>query len=88
MACCPTRMGHVGRSEGEYVGLDYSTFPDIKLLHNRPAGRAYGTSNNWVKNGLANYIAGYHPLFMAVKCLRRTGERPLVTGALGLPADF
>ena len=60
------------------------TFPDIKLEHHRPAGGAYGTWNNWVKNGLANYIAGYHPLFMAVKCLKRSLHRPFLVGALGL----
>jgi poly-beta-1,6-N-acetyl-D-glucosamine synthase len=70
------------------LGWITSTFPDVKLLHNRPAGRAYGTWSNWVKNGLANYIAGYHPLFMAVKCLKRTGKRPLVTAALGLACGF
>jgi hypothetical protein len=37
-----------------------------------------------VKNGLANYIAGYHPLFMAVKCLRRSLHAPVLIGALGL----
>jgi len=60
------------------------TFPEIQFEHHRPAGGAYGTWNNWVKNGLANYIAGYHPLFMAVKCLRRSLHAPVLTGALGL----
>jgi hypothetical protein len=70
------------------LGWITSTFPDIKLLHHRPAGRAYGTWSNWVKNGLANYIAGYHPLFMALKCLKRTRESPGVIAALGLGCGF
>ena len=60
------------------------TFSEIQLEHHRPAGGAYGTWNNWVKNGLANYIAGYHPLFMAVKCLKRAMNPPVVVGAAGL----
>lgn len=60
------------------------TFPEIQLEHHRPAGGAYGTWSNWVKNGLANYIAGYHPLFMAVKCLKRTLNPPVIVGAAGL----
>ena len=37
-----------------------------------------------MKNGLANYVAGYHPLFMLAKCLRRLARRPFVMGAAGL----
>ena len=64
------------------------TFPDIKLVHHRPAGQAYGTWSNWAKNGLANYINGYHPLFMLAKCARRTIEKPYGIAALGLLKGF
>jgi poly-beta-1,6-N-acetyl-D-glucosamine synthase len=64
------------------------TFPEIQLEHHRPAGGAYGTWNNWVKNGFANYVAGYHPLFMAIKCLKRSLNAPVVIGALGLGWGF
>lgn len=66
------------------LGWLTATFPDITLEHHRPAGGAYGTWSNWTKNGLANYIAGYHPLFMAVKCLKRSIHAPVLLGALGL----
>lgn len=64
------------------------TFPDIKLVHHRPAGGAYGSWNNWVKNGHANYVAGYHPLFMIVKCIRRMAERPYGLAGCGLLWGF
>jgi glycosyltransferase involved in cell wall biosynthesis len=66
------------------MGWTTRTFAEIKLLHHRPAGGAYGTWPNWVKNGHANYVAGYHPLFMMFKCGKRVFDRPYLIGALGL----
>jgi poly-beta-1,6-N-acetyl-D-glucosamine synthase len=60
------------------------TFCDIKIIHHRPAGAAYGTWRNWMKNGLANYVAGYHPIFMLLKCISRVVQRPYGIAALGL----
>ncbi len=53
-------------------------------MHHRHTGGADGSWKNWVKNGRANYIVGYHPLFMLCKCARRMFERPYVVGATGL----
>ncbi len=64
------------------------TFPDLTLWHHRPAGAAQGTWKNWVKNGLANYVAGYHPLFMLSKCLHRAFAKPYGVIALGLLVGF
>jgi poly-beta-1,6-N-acetyl-D-glucosamine synthase len=64
------------------------TFSDIKIVHHRPAGAAYGTWRNWTKNGRANYAAGYHPVFMAVKCLSRVCKKPYGIAALGLWVGF
>jgi poly-beta-1,6-N-acetyl-D-glucosamine synthase len=70
------------------LGMATYTFPEIKLCHHRPAGGAQGTWKNWVKNGLANYIAGYHPIFMFAKCLSRIFSKPYGIGALGLFVGF
>jgi poly-beta-1,6-N-acetyl-D-glucosamine synthase len=64
------------------------TFPELKLWHHRAAGSAQGTWKNWVKNGLANYVAGYHPLFMGCKCAKRVVARPYGIAALGLLVGF
>jgi len=67
------------------LGWGTRTFPDIVLVHHRPTGGAYGTWSDSIKNGLANYITGYQPLFMACKCLRRTLRRPHLAGlAMGI----
>jgi glycosyltransferase involved in cell wall biosynthesis len=70
------------------MGWTSRTFPEIKLIHHRPAGGAYGTWPNWVKNGHANYVAGYHPLFMMVKCAKRVFNKPYFIGATGLAAGY
>ena len=66
------------------LGWKTRTFPDISLIHHRPTGAAYGSWSNSVKNGRANYAAGYHPLFMALKCASRVVEKPYGMAALGL----
>ena len=70
------------------LGFTTYTFPELKLCHHRPAGDVEGTWKNWVKNGLANYVTGYHPLFMLCKCGRRAFTKPYGIGAVGLLAGF
>jgi glycosyltransferase involved in cell wall biosynthesis len=66
------------------LGWSTRTFVDLHLIHHRYTGSAEGLWKGWVKNGRANYICGYHPLFMAVKCISRLRERPFVVGSLAL----
>jgi biofilm PGA synthesis N-glycosyltransferase PgaC len=64
------------------------TLPEIKIIHHRPTGAAYGAWNDWVKGGMAGYIAGYHPLFMFLKGIRRMVEKPYFIGGCGLLFGF
>lgn len=66
------------------LGWSTRTFRNIPLRHHRFTGDADGTWKNVVKFGLANYITGYHPLFMLSKCVKRLFQRPYVVGAVGL----
>jgi glycosyltransferase involved in cell wall biosynthesis len=70
------------------LGWSTQSFTDLKLTHHKYTGSADGTWGGWVKNGRANYIAGYHPLFMAFKCLKRLFQRPYIIGSLGLLYGF
>jgi poly-beta-1,6-N-acetyl-D-glucosamine synthase len=70
------------------LGWRTYSFPELKLHHHRHAGDADGAWKNWVKNGRANFITGYHPLFMLVKCLQRLFTRPYVVAGLGLGVGF
>jgi glycosyltransferase involved in cell wall biosynthesis len=69
------------------LGWKTRTFPNIQIIHHRPTGGAYGSWANYVKNGLANYITGYHPVFMACKCARRMLHN-LNSEGLGLWCGF
>jgi biofilm PGA synthesis N-glycosyltransferase PgaC len=66
------------------LGWRTRSFPDLHLVHHRVTGSADGWLGGLVKNGRANYISGYHPLFMIAKCLRRLIVRPYVLGAFAL----
>jgi poly-beta-1,6-N-acetyl-D-glucosamine synthase len=70
------------------LGWTTATFPQIHLHHHRRAGEAYGQWNNLIKNGRANYVVGYHPLFMFIKCLRRLFEKPYIIAGFGLWMGF
>jgi glycosyltransferase involved in cell wall biosynthesis len=65
-------------------GWDTHCFPDLHLEHHRHTGAADGLWGGLVKNGRANYICGYHPLFMFAKCIRRLPRKPYIIGATAL----
>ncbi|MGN6553472.1 MAG: glycosyltransferase family 2 protein [Verrucomicrobiota bacterium] len=70
------------------LGWVTQTFDDLKLHQHKDTGSADGAWRNWVKNGLANYITAYHPLFMMAKCSKRSFSRPYLLGAAGLACGF
>jgi glycosyltransferase involved in cell wall biosynthesis len=63
------------------LGWTTRSFPDLHLIHHRVTGTADGALGNLVKNGRANYVAGYHPLFMLFKCVKRLIARPRILGS-------
>lgn len=78
----------VDELKANYLGWNTRSFAALKVLHLRPTGAVDGTWKNAVKNGRANYVTGYHPLFMLLKCLRRALSKPYVVGGLGLSYGF
>jgi poly-beta-1,6-N-acetyl-D-glucosamine synthase len=70
------------------LGWTTRSFPELHLLHHRYTGAADGTWANLVKNGRANYVCGYHPVFMLLKCLRRLGYKPYIVGSVALLYGF
>ncbi len=70
------------------LGWTTRSFPNVNVWHQRPTGSADGAWRNWFKNGRANYITGYHPLFMALKCVKRVPQKPYFLAALGLFCGF
>lgn len=70
------------------LGWRTCSFPEIPVVQLKPTGSADGAWRNWFKNGRANYITGYHPLFMLTKCVKRVFRAPVGVGALGLFCGF
>jgi poly-beta-1,6-N-acetyl-D-glucosamine synthase len=74
----------VDEFKANMLGWATYTFQEIPVHHYRPAGQAQGDWKNWVKNGRANYVTGYHPLFAFLKCVSRLKSKPYGIAALGL----
>jgi biofilm PGA synthesis N-glycosyltransferase PgaC len=70
------------------LGWTTRTFVELRLFHHRMTGAAAGAWKDCIKNGRANYISGYHPLFMLLKCMRRILQKPYVLGAAALSWGF
>jgi biofilm PGA synthesis N-glycosyltransferase PgaC len=70
------------------LGWSTRSFLDLRVSHSRFTGAAEGAWRDCIKNGRANYVTGYHPLFMSLKCLRRLVKRPYLLGSVGLMWGF
>lgn len=70
------------------LGWSTLSFKNLYLTHYRVTGSADGLWGGIVKNGRANYICGYHPLFMLGKCLRRLVRKPYIIGSAALFYGF
>lgn len=66
------------------IGWNTKSFSELRLIQHKTTGSADGDWKNYVKNGLANYITGYLPAFMILKCIKRLGEKPYFLVSAGL----
>jgi glycosyltransferase involved in cell wall biosynthesis len=69
-------------------GWSTRTFPELPLLQHKVTGSADGTWRNAFKNGRANYVTGYDPLFMVAKCFKRMFSSPPVVCGVAMAAGF
>jgi hypothetical protein len=70
------------------LGWKTHSFPELRLLHHRFTGTAEGLLRDRIKHGMACYISGYHPLFVAAKCVSRIAQKPYLIGALAIFYGF
>ena len=70
------------------LGWKTYSFADLNLLHHRLTGSEEGLVRDRVKHGMACYISGYHPLFVAASCLRRIAQKPYVLGSAAIVYGF
>ena len=72
----------VDEAHANMLGWRTRSFPDAKVVHYRPTGAAAGAWKDNTKNGRADYVSGYHPLFVVAKCLKRLFRKPYVLKSL------
>ncbi len=70
------------------LGWKTRSFRDIRAFHQRTTGGTDGAWRDNLKNGKADYVVGYHPLFMIAKCLKRLFMKPYFVGSAALLAGF
>ncbi|MCU1429535.1 MAG: glycosyl transferase family 2 [Actinomycetia bacterium] len=70
------------------LGWQTESFSDIVVRHQRTTGDAAGQWDNWVKNGRANFIVGYDPVFLVVRAVSRLTRKPRLTSAGGLLVGY
>ena len=66
------------------LGWKTYAFTDLPLLHHRQTGMEEGLMRDRIKHGVACYVSGYHPLFVAASCARRLAQKPRVLGSMGI----
>lgn len=70
------------------LGWTTHSFPSLHLEHHRLTGAEEGLLRDRIKHGVACYVSGYHPLFVAASCASRLTQKPRVSGALGILYGF
>lgn len=74
----------VDESKANMHGWTTRSFFEAAVVHHRPTGTAESKWKDQLKNGRAYYVAGYHPIFLAAKCVYRLASKPYITGAAGI----
>lgn len=65
------------------------TLRDLHVIQHKPTGSADGQWRNWFKNGRANYVTGYDPMFMLAKSAKRAfASKPYFVESSALLAGF
>jgi biofilm PGA synthesis N-glycosyltransferase PgaC len=74
----------VDEVKANMLGWSTRSFLDLEINHHRWTGAAYGRWGGLAKNGKTDYVAGYHPFFLAAKAVARLHHRPYVLGSVAL----
>ena len=69
-------------AESRMNGFETTLLTDLVVDHLKPRNIAHGgvISRRW-QCGVRDYVLGYHPLFEAVKCIRRLRQKPMLVSA-------
>lgn len=68
--------------DAESLGWSARSQTDLPVYHHRPTSSAGGHLRGLFRLGIRDASFGSHPMFQAIKCIRRFRERPYVCGGL------
>jgi glycosyltransferase involved in cell wall biosynthesis len=70
-------------------GWKVETFPELRVYHHRRTGTAsVNIFRGRFRDGIQDYLIGYHPIFEFLRCSRRMFQKPYVFGALALLSGY
>ena len=70
------------------LGWKTYSFGELQIVHHRQTGTAEGLLRDRIKHGIACYVSGYHPLFVAASCASRLIQKPYVAGSAAIFYGF
>jgi biofilm PGA synthesis N-glycosyltransferase PgaC len=70
------------------LGWKSYSFPELRIIHHRLTGTAEGAVRDRIKHGVACYVSGYHPLFLAASCVSRLIQKPYLIGSVAICYGF
>src|ERR1700685_310676 len=70
------------------LGWKSYSFDGLRVVHHRLTGSAEGVVRDSMKHGVACYVSGYHPLFVAASCFYRLIQRPYLVGSVAMCFGF
>jgi len=85
------KMGYdtIDEVKANMLGWKTRSFKDIEALHHRPTGKRMGTFKWHFYLGKDHYVAGYHPIFLIVKCIKDMAFKPyIINGVAKLVGYF
>jgi poly-beta-1,6-N-acetyl-D-glucosamine synthase len=80
---CTAAWDTLDEVKANMLGWRSRSLHHVTALHLRPTGAVGGCWKDSVKSGRSEYYAGYHPLFMLSKCIKRTVRNPLSVNGVG-----
>ena len=64
-------------------GWEVESFPECKIMHHRRTGTGnHSVMRAMYREGVMDYMLGYHPVFQIAKCIRRIQENPYFLAGL------
>lgn len=70
------------------LGWKTYSFNELRIVHHRFTGTAESLWRDKIKRGVACYVSGYHPAFVAASCVSNLIRKPYVAGSAAIAYGF